>query len=86
MARPREQVTPGEAKKDSPTSFNTGVPPKDAWTCPATHPIKGNVTTYSGETCIYHPPSGAFYGKTKPEQCYASIDEARQDGCRASKR
>jgi hypothetical protein len=29
-----------------------GVPPQDAWTCPLTHPIKGNFTTYSGERCI----------------------------------
>ncbi len=62
------------------------VPPKDAWTCPTTHPIKGNFTTYSGEPCIYHVPGGAFYGRTKPERCYATEDEARTDGCRRSKR
>jgi len=62
------------------------VPPKDAWTCPSDAPIKGNFTTYSGERCIYHPPGGQFYGKTKPERCYAREDEARRDGCRASKR
>ena len=50
------------------------------------HLIKANFTTYSGEQCIYHPPSGAFYGKTKPERCYASGAEAVKDGCRASKR
>ena len=37
-----------------------GVEPKDAWTCPATHPIKGNFTTYSGERCIYHVRGGQF--------------------------
>jgi micrococcal nuclease len=63
-----------------------GVPPQDAKTSPATHPIKGNFTTYSGERCIYHVPGGAFCGKTKPERCYASDEEARQDGCRASRR
>src|SRR3989442_15917803 len=63
-----------------------GVAPKDAWTCPSGAPIKGNFTTYSGERCIYHPPGGQFYGKTKPERCYATEDEARRDGCRASKR
>lgn len=63
-----------------------GVPPKDSWNCPATHPIKGNFTTYSGEPCIYHVPGGQFYGKTKPERCYVSEEEARQDGCRRSKR
>jgi hypothetical protein len=67
-------------------SVRPGVPPQDAWTCPATQPIKGNFTTYSGERCIYHPPYGEFYGKTKPERCYATADDARQDGCRASRR
>jgi competence protein ComEC len=51
-----------------------------------THAIKGNFTTYSGERCIYHVPGGAFYGKTNPERCYATEAEARQDGCRRSKR
>jgi hypothetical protein len=63
-----------------------GVPPKDAWTCPVPYPIKGNFTTYSGEPCIYHVPGGDFYGKTKPERCYATEDEARRDGCRRSRR
>jgi len=63
-----------------------GVPPQDAWTCPLTHPIKGNFTTYSGERCIYHMNGGEFFNKTKPERCYATEDEARQDGCRRSRR
>jgi hypothetical protein len=63
-----------------------GVPPQDAWTCPVTHPIKGNFTTYSGERCIYHVRGGGFYDKTKPERCYVTGDEAVKDGCRRSKR
>jgi micrococcal nuclease len=63
-----------------------GVSSQDAWTCPLTHPIKGNFTTYSGERCIYHMNGGEFFNKTKPERCYASEDEARQDGCRRSSR
>lgn len=63
-----------------------GAPPSDAWTCPATHPVKGNFTTSSGERCIYHISGGRFYPKTKPERCYATEEEARQDGCRRSKR
>jgi hypothetical protein len=63
-----------------------GVEPRDAWTCPLTHPIKGNFTTYSGERCIYHVQGGEFFDKTKPERCYANGDEARQDGCRTSRR
>ena len=63
-----------------------GVPPESAWTCPAPQPIKGNFTTYSGERCIYHVPGGQFYGKTKPERCYATETEVRQDGCRRARR
>jgi hypothetical protein len=74
------------AAPGQPPAARPGVAPVDAWTCPATHPIKGNFTTHSGERCIYHPPSGAFYSKTKPERCYASGEEALRDGCRASKR
>ena len=83
---PRQaQSQPQEPKKSSEQA-RSGVPAKDSWTCPATHPIKGNFTTYSGERCIYHVPGGQFYGKTKPERCYASEEEARQDGCRRSRR
>jgi len=68
------------------TAPRPGVPPQDAWTCPLTHPIKGNFTTYSGERCIYHMKGGQFYGKTKPERCYATQEDAVKDGCRRSKR
>jgi hypothetical protein len=63
-----------------------GVPPQDVWTYPLTHPIKGNFTTYSGERCLYHMKGGQFYGKTKPERCYATEGDAVEDGCRRSKR
>ena len=55
-----------------------GVEPTDSWTCPTTHPIKGNFTTYSGERCIYHMPAGEFYGRTKPERCYGTEEEDRK--------
>jgi micrococcal nuclease len=85
-------AAPRTPQQDSPkqeaqaAQSRPGIPPQDARTCPATHPIKGNFTTYSGERCIYHVPGGAFYGKTKPERCYANDEEARQEGCRASRR
>lgn len=64
-----------------------GAPPADAWTCPATHPIKGNFTpTNPRELCIYHVRSGEYYDRTKPERCYATDEDARRDGCRKSKR
>ena len=68
------------------TSPRPGVPPQDVWTCSLTHPIKGNFTTYSGERCIYHMKGGQFYGKTKPERCFATEEDAVKDGCRRSKR
>jgi hypothetical protein len=68
------------------TPSRPGVPPQDAWTCPLTHPIKDNFTTYSGERCICHMKGGQFYGKTKPERCYAIEADAVKDGCRRSKR
>jgi micrococcal nuclease len=63
-----------------------GVFPQDAYSCPISHPIKGNFTTYSGERCIYHAPGGQFYNRMKPERCYVSEAEAVRDGCRRSKR
>ena len=63
-----------------------GSSPETPWTCPVSHPIKGNFTTYSGEICIYHVPGGRFYAQTKPERCYATWEEAVRDGCRRSKR
>ncbi len=63
-----------------------GISPTSAWQCPASHPIKGNFTTYSGERCIYHSPGGQFYEKTKPEMCYVTPADAVADGCRQSRR
>jgi len=45
------------------------VPPQDAGSCPLTHPIEGNFTTYSGEQCLYHMQGGEFFGTTEPERC-----------------
>ena len=83
----RQSTDQSAANRRNPTpTFRAGVPPQDAGTCPATNPIKGNFPTDSGERCIYHPPGGECYRRTKPERCYASAEEAVQDGGRASKR
>jgi hypothetical protein len=55
----------GAQPRGAPRS-GPGVPPQDAWTCPPTHPIKGNLTTRTGE-CIYHVRGGRFYEKRPPE-------------------
>ena len=78
-------TSPAGAKPRGTRNGQLGVPPKDSWTCPASHPIKGNLTTRTGE-CIYHVPGGRFYDKTKPELCFATVEEARKTGCRRSKR
>ena len=75
------QLASSQSQEERP-----GVPPQSAWTCPLSQPIKGNFTTYSGERCIYYMLGGQFYGKTKPERCYATELDAQQDGCRRSKR
>ena len=63
-----------------------GVSPISAWQCPASHPIKGNLTPASGERCIFHSPGEQFFDKTKPEMCYANPADAIADGCRSSRR
>jgi len=51
------------------------------WDCPAAYPIKGNASSM-----IYHVPGGAYYSRTKPEQCFATESAARAEGYRRSKR
>jgi hypothetical protein len=80
------RVGQAQGSREVVQSVRPGVPPKDEWTCPVTQPIKGNFTPYTQERCIYHPPTGEFYKKTRPERCYATGDDAKQDGCRASSR
>lgn len=67
-----------------PTLANTHlapVEPIDEWRCPFTHPIKGNLTTESGE-CIFHTPESPYYSQTKPEVCFAEEPDALDFGCR----
>lgn len=59
-------------------------PLADGWNCPAGYPIKGNRSS-SGEW-IYHVPGGEFYDRTNPEECFATQQDARDAGYRASKR
>ena len=64
-----------------------GRPPtKSGWSCPLSHPIKADFATYSAERCIYYAPSSSAYAESRTERCYATEDEARQDGCRRSRR
>ncbi len=53
--------------------------------CPAGYPVKGNRTGSNSEW-KYHVPGGAFYDRTKPEECFKTAADARKAGYRASKR
>lgn len=56
--------------------------PADGTDCPTTHPVKGNI----GTERIYHLPTGAYYARTVPEECFASASDAAAAGYRASSR
>lgn len=76
----RVQAAPRPAAKPKPKPVSNSSAPRGK-SCPSTHPIKGNAN--SG---IYHVPSGAFYGRTVPEQCFKSEAAAKSAGYRKSKR
>lgn len=56
------------------------VQPEDG-ECPAAAPIKGNQ-----DSMIYHVPSGRSYSRTRPEECFATREDAEAAGYRAAKR
>ena len=88
-ADPSEPTTPTtvEPAPRQVTEARRGVPPEGALGCPAPQPIKGQYTTYTGGgRCVYHMPDGDRYSATKADRCYATVEEARQDGCVASRR
>jgi hypothetical protein len=60
------------------------VAPVDPWTCPASHPIKGNPVETSGRR-TYHVPGSPFYEDASPERCYANEEDARRDGGRPAR-
>lgn len=74
------------APEPRPAEGRPGVPPTNGWTCPLSHPIKGDFRTYSTERCIYYMPGTPTYAETRTNRCYATEDEARRDGCRRSRR
>lgn len=62
-----------------------GVAPASKTTCPASHPVKGNIVDRGerkGEK-IYHIPGGRSYNQTHPERCFKSAAEAQKAGFRA---
>ncbi|MGH7343745.1 MAG: thermonuclease family protein [Candidatus Rokuibacteriota bacterium] len=88
-ADPAEPTTPTtvEARPSQVSEARRGVAPENAWACPAQQPIKGQYTTYTGGgRCVYHLPDGDRYSATKADRCYATAEDARHDGCVASRR
>lgn len=75
------------AQSQGPSQGRPGVPPKDEWTCPASHPIRGNFSPHTRERCIYYVPDAQIIDAyAKVGRCYATEEEAQRDGCRRAKR
>ncbi len=87
-APPARGAAPAPAPSASaPTAqARPGAHPTNGWTCPLSHPIKGDFRTYTRDRCIYYRPGTPAYAESRTDRCYASEDEARQDGCRRSQR
>ena len=73
------------------TTLFLSVPAFAAWVptgpnCPSAYPIKGNFKTSDGSRCIAHAPGDRSYNRTRPEKCYATMEDAIADGCRPAKR
>jgi hypothetical protein len=71
-----------EATSDEPTPAPAAPvsEPIDG-VCPADRPIKGNRGSMGA--MIYHVPGGRNYDRTKPEACFATVEEAEAAGYRA---
>ena len=54
--------------------------PGDRYPCPQSRPVKGNEDSW-----IAHEPGDRYYNATKPEQCFATMDDAIAAGFRAAK-
>lgn len=48
--------------------------------CPASHPIKAIVTPRTQE-CVYQRPEDPHYRTIRPDMCFRSEEDARQDDC-----
>ena len=81
-AEPARAVEPDVVEPPKEPDFlERSVEPDDAGDCPASHPVKGKLT--SG---IYHVPGGLNYERTRADRCYLDAGAAESDGLRAAKR
>ncbi|HEY7654671.1 MAG TPA: hypothetical protein VIG07_17785 [Methylomirabilota bacterium] len=70
VAEPSAGQTPGGVEPLGPTS------------CPPDHPVKVYASKRSDGPGVYYTPGSGFYGKVKPERCFATERAARQAGYR----
>lgn len=79
-----EVALPGVAYVASDSGPASQVPSPDGATCPASHPVKGNINA-DGEK-IYHLSQQQYYEATRPEDCFLTVEAASAEGYRASLR
>jgi hypothetical protein len=58
----------------------------DPWASQAWQEVRGHDPWLLAERGISHMKGGQYYGKTKPERCYATEADAVKVGCPRSKR
>ncbi|CAN5859963.1 hypothetical protein BH24ACT3_BH24ACT3_11810 [soil metagenome] len=82
-----KKSTKRAAKSATPAKTVEKAAPPQPWVapdggiCPTTHPVKAKLSSR-----IFHLPGGLNYGRTKPDRCYRSAEEAEGEGLRAAKR
>lgn len=83
----QSNYTTKKPEKPSPVATEAVVTVVAGTTTPANLvdcPVKGNIA--SGGKKTYHVKSGAFYERTKPEQCFDTEAEAKTAGYTKSQR
>jgi outer membrane biosynthesis protein TonB len=75
-----EELAEATSNEPEPATTEMSAEPVDGM-CPASHPIKGNRGSMGA--LIYHVPGGRNYDRTKPEACFATIEDAEAAGYRA---
>jgi len=75
-----EELAEATNHEPMPATTDMRAEPTDG-ICPASHPIKGNRGSMGA--MIYHVPGGRNYERTKPEACFATVEEAEAAGYRA---
>lgn len=70
----------GGCSQETKNPNSSTIPQTDRTNCPADQPIKGNA-----QSKIYHLPDAKYYDQTKPEECFATEQEATKAGYRKSK-